>query len=138
LDRLYDFMILAQGAPGAAPAGPAAGGAPAGGGAVGQPACGGGEQLLFMLGMLVLFYFLLIRPQQKRAKQHRELIGALKRGDSVITSSGIFGRIVEIDGNAMTLEIGKNTQIKILKSYVAGIANTDTESTLAKGPQAGT
>ena len=91
-----------------------------------------------MLGMLVLFYFLLIRPQQKRAKQHRELVGALKRGDSVITTSGIFGRIVDIDGNAMTLEIAKNTHVKILKSYVAGISTPDTESALAQGPPAGT
>jgi len=89
-----------------------------------------------MLGMIVLFYFLLIRPQQKRAKQHRELVGALKRGDHVITSSGIYGRIHEIDGNVMTLEIAKNTHIKILKSYVAGIASADTESALASGPQA--
>lgn len=138
MDRLYDLIILAQAGAGAQPAGPAAGGGAAPGGAPGgQPACGGGEQLLFMLGMLVLFYFLLIRPQQKRAKQHRELIGALKRGDNVITSSGIYGRIVDMDGNQMTLEIAKNTNIKILKSYVAGISNTDTEASLAQGPQAG-
>lgn len=99
-------------------------------------ACGGGEQLLFMLGMLVLFYFLLIRPQQKRAKAHRELVTNLKRGDSVITSSGIYGRIIDIDGNVMTLEIAKNTHVKVLKSYVGGISSPTTEKEMAQGPQA--
>ena len=140
MDRLFNFLLLAQdnlGAGGAAGGAAAPGGAPGAGAPQGQMACGGGEQLLFMLGMLVLFYFLLIRPQQKRAKQHRELITALKRGDNVITSSGIYGRIVDIDGNVMTLEIAKNTHVKVLKSYVGGIASANTESEMAKGPQPG-
>lgn len=137
MDRLFDFLLLAQIGGDGAPATPGAPGA--GGGAAapqGQMACGGGEQLLFMLGMLVLFYFLLIRPQQKRAKAHRELVTNLKRGDSVITSSGIYGRIIDIDGNVMTLEIAKNTHVKVLKSYVGGISSPTTEKEMAQGPQA--
>jgi len=137
LDRLFDLIVFAQleGSGGGAATGGGAGGA---GGAAPPPmACGGGEQLLFMLGMLVLFYFLLIRPQQKRAKTHRQLISSLKRGDNVITSSGLYGRIVDIDGNVVTLEIAKNTRIKILKNYVGGIANPNTEQELAKSPQTG-
>ena len=91
--------------------------------------------MIFILLMLVVFYFLLIRPQQKRAKTHKALIGALKRGDSVITSSGIYGRIVEIKGNVITLEIAKNTRIKILRNYVGGLATADTEKELAQTPQ---
>jgi preprotein translocase subunit YajC len=141
LDRLYDFLITAQitggGASGAGGGAAAGGGAgpPAGGGG-GAQACGGGEQLLFMLGMLVIFYFLLIRPQQKRAKAHKSLISELKRGDNVITSSGIFGRIVNIDGNVMTLDIAKNTQIKVLRNYVSGLANPETEKELSETPTA--
>lgn len=138
LDRLLEVLIIAQVGDGAAvPAGSAATGAPpgAGGGAHPPMGCAGGpEQLLFIGLMLVLFYFMLIRPQQKRAKQHRELMGSLKRGDTVITASGIFGRIVDIDGNVMTLEIAKNTHIKILKSQVGGLANSDTENKLAQQP----
>ncbi|PIE66043.1 MAG: preprotein translocase subunit YajC [Deltaproteobacteria bacterium] len=133
--------MLAQENLGSAPAagggGAAGAAAPTGGAPPGGPACGGGEQLLFMLGMLVLFYFLLIRPQQKRAKRHRELIGGLKRGDRVITSSGIYGRIEAIDGNVLTVEIAKNTKIKILKNYVGGIANQQTEQQLAQSQQSG-
>ncbi|MBL8784276.1 MAG: preprotein translocase subunit YajC [Deltaproteobacteria bacterium] len=88
-----------------------------------------------MLGMLVLFYFLLIRPQQKRAKQHKQLVESLKRGDAVITSSGIYGRIVSVDGNVLTIEIAKGTEIKILKGYVGGIANEQTATTLNQNPQ---
>lgn len=102
----------------------------------GGPPPGGGAESLVMIGlMLVVFYFLLIRPNQKRAKKHKELVDSLKRGDTVITSSGIFGRITQIDGNTVSLEIAKNTKIKLLRSYVSGIANPDTEKELAAGPR---
>lgn len=94
------------------------------------------ESLILIGVMLVVFYFLLIRPQQKRAKKHTNLIESLKRGDEVITSSGIFGKIALIEGNTVTLEIAKNTKIKVLKNYVGGIANSETEKELAQQPQA--
>ena len=87
--------------------------------------------LVFIGLMLVVFYFLLIRPQQKRAKKHRELIGALKKGDTVITTSGIYGRIIAIEDQAVTLEIAKNTKIKILRNYVTAIATPESEKELA-------
>jgi len=142
LDRIYDLFATAHGllaqvetatGAGAAPTGGAPGAPPAG--ARPPSGCGGPEQLLFMLGMLVLFYFLLIRPQQKRAKQHKSMVEALKRGDSVITSSGIYGRIVSVDGNVLTIEIAKGTQIRILKGYVGGVANDQTAEDLNKNPQ---
>ncbi len=140
MDRIYDLYatihpFLAQ--DNLAPAAGGAPGAPAGGPPVGAkpPGCGGPEQLIFMLGMLVLFYFLLIRPQQKRMKQHKAMVESLKRGDSVITSSGIYGRITSIEGNVLTVEIAKGTNIRILKSYVGGVANEQTEKDLSQNPQ---
>ena len=139
MNTIYRIALLGQGAPIGAPessATAAAGGA-APAAARGPAGCGGPEQILFMLGMLVLFYFLLIRPQQKKAKQHKAMTDSLKRGDSVITSSGIFGRITAVEGNIVTVEIAKGTAIRILKSAVGGIANTETEEQLAKNPQPG-
>ncbi len=142
MERIYDLFATAHGllaqvetatGAGTAPTGGAPGAPPAG---ARPPGCGGPEQLLFMLGMLVLFYFLLIRPQQKRAKQHKQMVESLKRGDNVITSSGIYGRIVSVDGNVLTIEIAKNTQIRILKGYVGGVANDQTAEDLNKNPQA--
>ena len=92
-------------------------------------------QFLPIILIFIVFYFLLIRPQQKRAKQHKQLVESLKRGDAVITSSGIYGRIVSVDGNVLTIEIAKGTEIKILKGYVGGIANEQTATTLNQNPQ---
>jgi preprotein translocase subunit YajC len=136
LDRIYDLFatvhpFLAQ-IPEATSA-PAAGGGPA---AARPPqGCGGPEQLIFMVLMLVVFYFLLIRPQQKRMKQHKTMVEGLKRGDSIITSGGIYGRISSIEGNVLTVEIAKGTNIRILKSYVGGVANEQTEKDLSQNPQ---
>jgi preprotein translocase subunit YajC len=119
------------------------GGAAAAGGAAGAPPAGarppGGcndpMSLVLMLGMLVVFYFLLIRPQQKKAKAHKAMVEGLKRGDSVVLHSGVFGRITAIEGNTMKVEIAKNTEIKVLKGYVLGQATPDNEKNLADTPQ---
>jgi preprotein translocase subunit YajC len=138
LDRILGFIILAQEGLGGA----AAGGAPSAGAAsdaAGNPAAapqgGGFEPIIFLVLMLVVFYFFLIRPQQKRAKKHKALVESLKRGDTVITSSGIYGRIVAIEGNVVTLEIAKNTRIKVLRNFVGGIADESTEKELAQQTQ---
>ena len=93
------------------------------------------ESFILILIMLGVFYFLLIRPQQKRQKKHQALLKALKAGDEVITSAGIFGKISEIQGNTVTVEIAKNTKIRVMKHYVAGLANKDTEQELAEAPR---
>ncbi len=95
----------------------AAGSAPAG--------AGGTDMLLqFMplILMFVVFYFLLIRPQQKKAKEHKAMLAALKKGEHVITSSGLLGRIVEIDGDIMTLDLGK-TEVKLVRGYIASVVD---------------
>ncbi len=76
------------------------------------------EILIMPLAFIVIMYFLVIRPQQKKAKDQQELITALKVGDEVITSGGIIGRIKAIADSFVTLEAGPNTVFKIQKSHI--------------------
>jgi len=68
--------------------------------------------------MLGIMYFLMIRPQQKRMKQHQSLLSELKNGDEVVTNAGIIGTIAGMSDKVITLEIAKNVQMKVLKSQV--------------------
>ncbi|MDO5483827.1 MAG: preprotein translocase subunit YajC [Desulfovibrionaceae bacterium] len=77
-------------------------------------------QFLPLILMFVIFWFLLIRPQQKRAKAHREMLAALKRGDRVITSSGLMGRILEIDDEQVLLECGE-AKLRMSRGAVGGL-----------------
>ena len=92
--------------------------------------------ILFLGGLLLFMYFILIRPQQKRAKKHRELVASLKRGDNVITTGGMYGRVVAIDGQVVTMEIAKNTNVKVLRHFVGGRATEETEKQLTQNPPA--
>ena len=83
------------------------------------PQVGGGFELWIIGLMFLVMYFVMIRPQQKRQKEHTAFVDALKKGDNVITQSGIYGRIAEVQGAIVTLEIAKNTHIKILKTQLA-------------------
>ena len=69
--------------------------------------------------IFVVFYFLLIRPQQKRAKEHREMIKNLKKGDEIITSGGLYGKIVGITDEFLTLEVAENVKVKVARNYVS-------------------
>ena len=80
----------------------------------------GMTSILMIVVMLAIFYFLLIRPQQKKAKQHREYLAALKRGDYILTGGGIYGRIMEVHGDKLTVEIAKDLNIEINRHYVSG------------------
>ena len=74
--------------------------------------------LLFPIGLLVLFYFFLIRPQSKRAKEQKAMVEALTKGDEVITTGGILGKITKVSENFVSLEITKDIEINIQKSAV--------------------
>ena len=90
----------------------------------------GGGALTFLPFILifVLFYFLILRPQQKQTKKRNEMLGALKRGDDVITSGGIYGKILNIsDDDVITLEISKGVSIRVSRSAVSGIQPTEKE-----------
>jgi preprotein translocase subunit YajC len=67
--------------------------------------------------IVIIFYFLLIRPQQKRAKQHREMLQSMKKGDPVLTSSGIYGRIVEMNGDEALVDLGE-IRVYMGRSYL--------------------
>jgi len=86
---------------------------------------GGGPSqfpLLFViLATFAIFYFILIRPQQRKQKQLKNMIGALKKGDRVMTSGGIFGNVVGIKENIVVLKIDENTKIEIVKSAVSSV-----------------
>ena len=71
--------------------------------------------------IFVIFYFLLILPQQKRDKEHKKLLNNLKRNDNVLTSSGIYGTVVNVQPDIVELKIDENTKIKITKSAVAQV-----------------
>jgi preprotein translocase subunit YajC len=93
----------------------------------GGSGAGGFAGLIPLVLMFVIFYFLLIRPQQKKAKSHRELLSNLKRGDSVITSGGIYGRIAEINDNIIVLEVADKVRIKVARGFVSGLAGAGQE-----------
>jgi len=76
--------------------------------------------LLPLVLMFLVFYFLLIRPQQKRTKEHRDFLGALEKGEEVITTGGIYGRVTGITDSVVTLEIADKVRIKIQKANIAG------------------
>ncbi len=74
---------------------------------------------LIMLGMLfVLFYFFLIRPQSKKAKEHRAMVEALTKGDEVVNSGGILGRITQISDQIVTMEIANNVEVKVQRQSI--------------------
>lgn len=96
--------------------------------AMGTPpggAAGGGQSAITSLIPLVImfgiFYFLLIRPQQKKAKEHKALLESLKKGDQVITAGGMHGKISAVEDTVVTIEVANNVNIKFNKAHVAAI-----------------
>ena len=68
--------------------------------------------------IFVLFYFMLIRPQMKQAKEHKALLDALKAGDEIVSNSGILGKIIKINNQFATIEIAKNVEVKLQKQTI--------------------
>ena len=89
-----------------------------GGGGEGAAGYGGFIPIILMF---VIFYFLLIRPQQKRQKEHRSMISNLKKGDRIITSGGLHGRITGIDDTTLTVEIADKVRVKVARANVSGM-----------------
>ncbi len=89
---------------------------------------GTGEQLLFSViipigFMFGIFYFLLIRPQTRKAAEHAKLLGSLRRNDEVITTGGLIGRVTDVDEKVLTVEIAPNVKVKVDRAHVTGLAN---------------
>ena len=102
------------------------------GGAPGEGA-GGFTTLIPLILMFVIFYFLLIRPQQKRNKEHREMLANLKKGDRVITGGGIHGRITGMDDTTLTVEIADKVRVKVNRANVSAIVGTTSPASSGRG-----
>ncbi|WP_394129816.1 preprotein translocase subunit YajC [Shewanella maritima] len=92
--------------------------------AAGAPQGGETMQLIFMLVVFgLIFYFMIFRPQSKRVKEHKNLMGSLSKGDEVLTNGGILGKITKItaENDYVLLEINDNNQITIKKDYIAAV-----------------
>ncbi len=94
----------------------------AGGAAASGPLSIVANPLVMIVLMFVIFYFLLIRPQQKRAKEHRAMLDNLKKGDKIMTNGGVIGEIVSISDQIMVLEVADKVRIKVGRAYVSGFA----------------
>ena len=92
----------------------------------------GFEGLIFPVALIVIFYFLLIRPQQKRNKDHKKMVEAASKGDEIITSGGVLGKITEVGDHFMTLEIGDNMSIQVSKSSIASVMPKGTYKSVVK------
>ncbi len=77
--------------------------------------------LLLIAGMFVLMYFMIIRPQRKRQKEHQALLEAVAKGDEVITTGGILGKVAKVDGDYMVLEVSNNVELKFQKSSLHAV-----------------
>lgn len=80
-----------------------------------------GNPMFLMVAMLAIFYFLLIRPQQKRAKEQKQMLANLQKGDTVFTVGGLRGRITGLDENVLTVEIADKVRVKVNRSAVGGL-----------------
>lgn len=94
--------------------------------AQGAPGAGGGTDMLIQLApfllIFVVMYFLILRPQQKRAKAHQELVNSLRRGDVVVTGGGLVGKVTKvIDENEVELQIADNVRIRQIRSQIATV-----------------
>lgn len=74
-----------------------------------------------LIGMMVIFYFLVMRPQQKRAKEHAARLAAIKRGDTVVLSSGLIGKVVRVEDAELGLEVAQNVTVKVVKAMVSDV-----------------
>jgi preprotein translocase subunit YajC len=91
--------------------------------ATGTPGAGDFVGMILPLVMImVVFWFLLIRPQQKRQKEHQEMIGKVTRGDTIVTSGGLIGRVSKVvDERELLVEVGENMKLRVLRSAIAEV-----------------
>lgn len=82
------------------------------------PASAGVMEFLPLIVLVIVFYFLILRPQQKRAKEHRIMLDGLQKGDEVVTSGGVLGRVIKVGDPYASLEIADNVTVQIQKSTI--------------------
>ena len=110
---MFESIAYAMGAPG---------------GAAGQPAGSGFSGLFMMVIIFGIFYFILIRPQQKKMKEHKKMVEELKKGDKIVTQGGIYGMVENAGPNTLTVKIAEGTKVKIARSSVATVLTEEEAS----------
>ncbi len=102
------------------------------GAATSQPPPNQGEAIMrmvpFYIGLAVLFYLFMIRPQQKKAKEHQELLKQVKAGDKVVTTSGIIGTVITVKEKSISLR-SADTKLEVLKSAISEVTDRSSDST---------
>ena len=90
---------------------------------------GGGASLMntliFIVPMILIFYFFLIRPQSKRASEHKEFLNNLKKGDDVVTGGGLYGKVVGLADQYITLEVADKVRVRVARGQITGLQSTD-------------
>ena len=110
---MFESIAYAMGAPG---------------GAAGQPAGSGFSGLFMMVIIFGIFYFILIRPQQKKVKEHKKMVEELKKGDKIVTQGGIDGMVEGAGPHTLTVKIAEGTKVKIARSSVATVLTEEEAS----------
>jgi preprotein translocase subunit YajC len=87
-------------------------------------------QIFFLVGLFALFYFIAIRPQRKRQKEHTKMVSELNKGDEVVTTSGILGRVMALDDNYMTLNVANNVELKFQRVHLHAVLPKGTLKTI--------
>ncbi|MDR3556768.1 MAG: preprotein translocase subunit YajC [Syntrophobacteraceae bacterium] len=82
-----------------------------------------GSPMILLVAMLAIFYFLLIRPQQKRQKEHNRMLSNLQKGDTIFTVGGLRGRITNLDETVVTMEVAEKIRVKVNRSSIGGLVS---------------
>lgn len=80
-------------------------------------------QLVPLIAIFAIMYFLILRPQQKKMKEHRDMVAALRKGDTIVTSGGIIGKVAKVADDTLTVEIAKDVQIQVVRSTISEVRN---------------
>jgi preprotein translocase subunit YajC len=93
----------------------------------------GAAQFVPLILIFAVFYFLLIRPQQKKMKLHREMLSQVARGDKIVTNGGMIGSVIKvIDDNEVQVEIAENVRVRVMRSMIANVLERNDKSESAK------
>jgi preprotein translocase subunit YajC len=95
------------------------------------------QMFLPLILIFAVFYFLLIRPQQKKAKQHNEMLSAIRRGDRIVTGGGIIGTVARVNDNELLVDISENVRVAVMRGTVADVL-TKTEPVANSKPEENT
>jgi preprotein translocase subunit YajC len=86
-----------------------------------EPQGGGMQMIIMMVVLFAIFYFLIIRPQNKKQKEHREMVSALSTGDEIVTAGGVLGKVTAVNEQFLDLEIADNVTIKVQRHTVSAV-----------------